>query len=138
MPHPFDPTPGARIYRTGDLGRRDDDGRFYCLGRVDSQIKSRGYRIELGEIETALAALGTLDAVAVVAVASEGFEAAVICCAFVAANGIDEVDVRAALSEQVPRYMLPTRWLRLDALPVNANGKIDRPALGRRFEEVRA
>ena len=137
VPHPFDAILGARIYRTGDLGRRDDDGRFYCLGRVDSQIKSRGYRIELGEIETALAALGRLDAVAVVAVASEGFEGAVICCAFVAASGIDEVEVRAALSEQVPRYMLPTRWLRLEALPVNANGKIDRPALRRRFEEER-
>ena len=136
--HPFDTTPGARIYRTGDLGRRDGDGRFYCLGRVDSQIKSRGYRIELGEIEAALAALGTLDAAAVVAVASDGFEGATICCAFVVADGADEVDLRAALSEQLPRYMLPTRWLRLDVLPVNANGKIDRPALRRSFEEARS
>ncbi len=138
VPHPFDATPGARVYRTGDLGRRDDDGRFYCLGRLDSQIKSRGYRIELGEIEAALAALGTLEAAAVVAVASDGFEGATICCAFVAADGTDEVEIRAALSEQVPRYMLPTRWLRCAELPVNANGKIDRPALRRRFEEARS
>ena len=138
LPHPFDATPGARIYRTGDLGRRDSEGRFYCLGRVDSQVKSRGYRIELGEIETALAALGTLEAVAVVAIVSDSFEGAVICCAYVAADGIDEVEVRTALGEHVPRYMLPTRWLRLDVLPVNANGKVDRPALRRRFEEARA
>ena len=137
VPHPFDATPGARVYRTGDLGRRDDEGRFYCLGRVDSQVKSRGYRIELGEIEVALAALGVLDALAVVAITSDGFEGATICCAYTAADCVDEVEVRAALAQRVPRYMLPTRWRRLEALPTNANGKIDRPALRRRFEEER-
>ena len=137
VPHPFDPRTGARLYRTGDLGRRDAEGRFYCLGRVDSQVKSRGYRIELGEIEVALAALDTIDGAAVVAIASGGFEGVTICCAFVAPSGVAELDVRAALGEHVPRYMVPTRWLRLERLPVNANGKVDRPALRRRFQETR-
>ena len=137
VPNPFDATPGARLYRTGDLGRCDSEGRFYCLGRSDSQIKSRGYRIELGEIEAALAALGALDACAVVATTSGGFEGATICCAYVASGEVDEVKLRVSLDQLLPRYMVPTRWLRMQRLPANANGKIDRPALVKRFEEAR-
>lgn len=133
----FVPDPGGdgRIYRTGDLGWVGEDGLFGCAGRVDSQIKHRGYRIELGEIESALNALDELRECAVVAVGAEGFEANAICCAYV--PGETEVappQLRAALARSLPAYMLPTRWQALEALPKNANGKIDRRALRESLE----
>jgi amino acid adenylation domain-containing protein len=132
---PGSPDPGDRIYRTGDLARRGADGLIYFAGRSDSQIKSRGYRIELGEIEAALSALPDLRESAVVAVESPGFEGHLLCCAFVPAPGraLDPQRLRAGLLPVLPGYMLPTRWLRCGALPRNANGKVDRPELRRRF-----
>ena len=123
--------PERRLYRTGDLARLGDDGLLYFLGRVDSQIKSRGYRIELGEIETALNALDTVRESAVVGCESDGFEGTQIGCAYALAEDTraTPVELRKQLVETLPRYMLPTRWLELDALPKNANGKIDRPRL---------
>lgn len=130
------PRDGGRIYRTGDLGWVSEDGLFGCAGRVDSQIKHRGYRIELGEIEAALNALGELRESAIVAVDTEGFEANAICCAYVPADGeVAPPRLRTALARSLPSYMLPTRWLALDALPKNANGKIDRRALRKRIED---
>ena len=126
---------GVRLYRTGDLGRRGADGLFYFVGRVDSQIKSRGYRIELGEIEAALHHIPEVREAAVVAVDTGGFEGAAICCAYAPAPGapLTAVTLRQALAAVLPAYMLPARWRRLDALPKNANGKIDRPALRATF-----
>src|ERR687891_2661013 len=86
LPNPLDPN--DRIYRTGDLARIGDDGLVYFLGRADSQIKSRGYRIELGEIESALNAIDGLEECAVVAVNSDGFEGATICCAYAPQSGV--------------------------------------------------
>ena len=129
-----DPAGDGRIYRTGDLGWVGEDGLFGCAGRVDSQIKHRGYRIELGEIEAALNSLGELRECAVVAVETQGFEANAICCAYVAAETeVAPPRLRAALARSLPAYMLPTRWHALDALPKNANGKIDRRALRESF-----
>jgi len=127
-----------RIYRTGDLAHRGADGLIYFVGRADTQIKSRGYRIELGEIETALNSLSDLREVAVVAIQAGGFEGSMICCAYALAEGSQEVTpvaLRKAIARLVPSYMLPHRWMRYDALPRNANGKIDRPALRERFLE---
>jgi amino acid adenylation domain-containing protein len=137
VPDPRAPDSGARIYRTGDLGRWGDDGLVYFLGRTDSQIKHRGYRIELGEIETALNALEDLRECAVVGVDADGFEGSAICCAYVAKGGKDlqPAEVRAELQKLLPAYMLPARWLILDELPKNVNGKIDRRALRERFLE---
>jgi acyl-coenzyme A synthetase/AMP-(fatty) acid ligase len=105
------------------------------LGRADTQIKSRGYRIELGEIEAALDSLALLRESAVVAIPSEGFEQWLVCCAFVPAGGaaLPPAALRAELSRLVPPYMLPARWMALEALPRNANGKIDRPRLKEAF-----
>ncbi len=124
--------PGERLYRTGDLARVDEDGVLYFLGRVDAQIKSRGYRIELGEVEAAVNAIDWIAEAAVVGVPSDGFEGTRIACAYVIADGaaVAPAALRARLSTVLPAYMLPLRWLALDELPRNANGKIDRVVLG--------
>jgi amino acid adenylation domain-containing protein len=132
--------PGDRLYRTGDLGRLDEMGLFHFDGRTDSQIKSRGYRIELGEIETALNTLDSLREVAVVGTDSGGFEGTAICCAYVPAEagGVASHELRRRLSAMLPSYMLPSRWLALDVLPKNLNGKIDRRVLRELFREQAA
>ena len=132
---PRGPRPGARIYKTGDLAKVGRGGLVYYVGREDTQIKSRGFRIELGEIEAALHALGCLHECAVVAMPSNGFEGVTICCAFVPGmgSGVTPARLRDGLAKLVPNYMLPSRWLQLDVLPKNANGKIDRPRLREAF-----
>jgi acyl-coenzyme A synthetase/AMP-(fatty) acid ligase len=128
---------GDRLYRTGDLARVSGDGIFHFVGREDTQIKSRGHRIELGEIESALGALGLLAEYAVVGVASDGFEGTAICCAYVspADAAVEPSVLKRELRRAVPSYMLPSRWQEFDALPKNANGKIDRPMLRESFRE---
>jgi amino acid adenylation domain-containing protein len=135
LPNPSAAIPNDRLYKTGDLARVGPDGLVYFLGRADTQIKSRGYRIELGEIETALNALPMLRESAVVAVQSDGFEGAMICCAYVPAEGVTVMPphLRKELSRTLPSYMLPARWMAYDKLPKNANGKIDRPKLREEF-----
>jgi len=128
LPAPGATDPSERIYKTGDLAHRGADGLLYFHGRADMQIKSRGYRIELGEVEAALHALPGLRESAVVAIPSDGFEGALLCCAYVG-DAIGAERLRSELAAFVPAYMLPQRWLRLDALPKNPNGKIDRPRL---------
>jgi amino acid adenylation domain-containing protein len=134
VPHPQ--RPGERMYRTGDLGRQRADGLFELAGRADSQIKSRGYRIELGEIEAALGTLPGLRESAVVAIPTDGFEQWLICCAYVTLPGtaLTPASLRSALARLVPAYMLPARWQELEALPRNANGKVDRPRLKQEFQ----
>jgi amino acid adenylation domain-containing protein len=126
-----------RIYKTGDLARRGEDGLVYFIGRTDSQIKSRGYRIELGEIEAALNAVHGVQESAAVAIETGGFESVVICCAYVPTLGGDvaPLAVRRELSRLIPSYTLPAHWLVFDQFPRNANGKIDRRRLKDVFEE---
>jgi amino acid adenylation domain-containing protein len=135
--HPHAREPGARMYRTGDLGRVED-GLVYFLGRADSQIKSRGYRIELGEIEAALNALDELRESAVVGVPTAGFEGVAICCAYAPKRGssMEPPQLRRRLTEHLPSYMLPARWLPLDEIPKNVNGKIDRTWVREQFESL--
>ena len=123
--------PSDRVYKTGDLARLGADGAVYFLGRADSQIKTRGYRIELGEIETHLHALPQLKESAVVAINTDGFEGATICCAYVPAPGaaVTPAALRQELAKTLPSYMLPTGWRMFDALPKNENGKVDRRQL---------
>jgi len=139
IPDPQRADPGGRLYRTGDLARLGEDGLVYFLGRKDSQIKSRGYRIELGEVETAVRTLDGVADCAVVAIGTEGFEGALICCAYVPRPGkeVSAARLRGALSEMLPGYMLPFRWMAFDALPTNANGKVDRRWLKETFQASR-
>jgi amino acid adenylation domain-containing protein len=129
--------PGERVYRTGDRARVGPDGLVHFLGRRDSQIKSRGNRIELGEIEAALAGLPDLRESAVTARETDGFEGAMIGCAYVPAKrgASTTAAIHRALSRLVPSYMLPTHWLALDSLPLNTNGQVDRQRLGELFQE---
>jgi amino acid adenylation domain-containing protein len=125
----------GRLYRTGDLAWLGEDGLVYFVGRADTQIKVRGFRIELGEIETALNSVGTLQECAVVAVRNDNFGGWMICCAYVGREGVEATpnSLREHLKKLVPNYMFPVRWMPCDALPKNANGKIDRPRLKERF-----
>jgi len=126
-PDPFAGQPGARCYRTGDIVRWLD-GHLEFLGRVDHQVKVRGFRVELGEIEAALSAeAGVREAVALVREDSPGDRRLV---AYVTTSGVvDTEDLRRRLGHRLPAYMLPAAIVRLDALPLTANGKVDRQAL---------
>ena len=132
--------PPARIYRTGDLATVGSDGIFRYVGRADFQIKSRGYRIDAGEIETAMHALGTFRECAVVGVSSRDVDGATICCGYVPVTGLDATParIRGALSNSLPPYMLPSRWLAFESLPKTSNGKIDRRRLQECFAGVAA
>jgi hypothetical protein len=118
------------MYRTGDLGRMGPDGQMEILGRADQQVKIRGFRIEPGEIESVLAAHpGVLEA-AVAALPGGADDKRLV--AYVVARPrveLDETDLRQHLARQLPPYMLPSAIVELEALPLGANGKVDRRAL---------
>ncbi|MFI7162904.1 non-ribosomal peptide synthase/polyketide synthase, partial [Rhodococcus erythropolis] len=122
--HPFSEA-GERLYRTGDLVRWTRSGSLEFVGRSDFQVKLRGQRIELGEIETLLAAQDVVS-LAAVAVIEDTLVAYVE-----PANGavIDETELRRRLADSLPGYMVPAVFMVLGALPLNANGKVDRRAL---------
>ncbi|MCI3150428.1 amino acid adenylation domain-containing protein [Streptomyces sp. GB4-14] len=126
------PSTGERLYRTGDLGRYLPDGTIEFLGREDFQVKVQGYRIELGEIEAALAQCAGVRA-AVVSAVGERHEAKQLVAYAVLDEGHDPAGaperLREALGKTLPAYMVPQHVLALDALPLTANGKVDRTAL---------
>lgn len=132
----YSSNPSDRIYKTGDLAKIGEGGLIYLLGRSDSQIKSRGYRIEMGEIEAALHAVRGVQEAAVVAFDSGGPDGKTICCAYVAARGADlpAITLKKHLAGILPRYMVPRRWMELELMPRNGNGKTDRPFLRQQFE----
>ncbi|MEU6742606.1 amino acid adenylation domain-containing protein [Streptosporangium sandarakinum] len=120
---PLDPA-GGRRYRTGDLARWRSDGTLDFLGRRDRQVKVRGHRIELGEIETVLR---EGEDVADAAVTVHGGDHLV---GYVAAPpGTDTGGLERRLAARLPEYMVPRRWVVMDALPLTASGKVDRTAL---------
>ncbi|RZU53362.1 amino acid adenylation domain-containing protein [Krasilnikovia cinnamomea] len=118
--------PGARMYRTGDRVRRRADGVLEFLGRADGQVKLRGYRVELGEIEAALRACAGVSAAAVVLRELPGRGTQLV---GYHVSTVPAATLRAALAETLPEYMLPGDLVRLAALPLTANGKLDPAAL---------
>ncbi|MGC5053932.1 amino acid adenylation domain-containing protein, partial [Micromonospora sp. DT48] len=130
VPDPWG-APGSRLYRSGDLARRNADGGLEFLGRIDHQVKIRGYRVELGEIEAALTALpGVRDAVVVLHEQGPGDQRLI---AYLVAGEdpalLRPSQVRAALGRTLPDYMIPTAFVPLVRIPLTNNGKLDRAAL---------
>lgn len=120
---------GARMYRTGDLVRWDEHGRLHYLGRDDDQIKMRGFRIEPGEIEAALTNRADVAAATVQPRTYPAGQRLVAYLARAAGQEPRPAEVRAALADALPEYMVPAAVVVLDELPRNASGKLDRHAL---------
>ncbi|EFM11230.1 amino acid adenylation domain protein [Paenibacillus curdlanolyticus YK9] len=120
--------PGGLMYRTGDWVRWQPDGNIAYLGRIDHQVKIRGYRIEIGEVEAHLRKVPRIQEAVVTARADEAGQF-YLCGYFVAAGPITVTAIREALAQELPGYMIPARFQQLEALPLNANGKIDLKAL---------
>lgn len=128
---PINPFGSGRLYRTGDLCRYlDGNGTIEILGRKDNQVKIRGFRVELGEVEQALVHLPRVEAAACVTTRDASNELSIV--AFVvpsAGSQWDEALLHEQLSERLPDFMLPARFVRLKALPISSTGKVDRRAL---------
>ena len=112
-----------KVYRTGDLVHYNELGEIIYVSRKDFQIKHMGYRIEIGEIETAASALDQIDRV---------------CCMYDTDNSeivlfytgkIDSKEIKKGIRKKVPKYMVPTRYISVEEMPLNLNGKIDRGQL---------
>lgn len=121
-----------RIYRTGDLAKIGEDGSVQCLGRADDQVKIRGFRVELGEIEAVLAKQNGVGTVAVILRAEQGVDQLI--AFIVRETGADPAlvngsNLRQALTQSLPAYMVPTRYEFLDEMPRLSSGKIDRKTL---------
>ncbi|MEU6413198.1 amino acid adenylation domain-containing protein [Microbispora sp. NPDC046933] len=120
VPDPLGP-PGARRYRTGDRARWNQDGALEFLGRLDGQLKVRGFRIEPGEVEARLLDHPAVGQAFVTVHAEE-------LVAYVTGTATGE-ELAAHLARTLPRHLVPTAWVGLDALPLTSRGKVDRAAL---------
>ncbi len=126
-------TPGARLYRSGDLARRNADGDIEFVGRADEQVKIRGFRIELGEVGAAISVDPSVGQAVVLASDLPGLGKSLV--GYVTpADGADRgsVDlerIRTRVAAALPEYMTPAAYVVIDEIPITAHGKIDRPAL---------
>ena len=145
LPDPFSAVPAARMYRTGDRGKRHHDGEIEFRGRLDRQTKIRGFRIELDEIAGTLSSYDGLDFATVVTRTSESGEKQLV--AYLLPRSKEAVptanDLQQHLLQSLPDYMIPSAFYCLDALPLSPNGKIDLAGLaqetgGRLLERVPA
>src|SRR5262249_53961488 len=133
VPDPFGDSPGARLYRSGDLARHLPDGDLEYLGRIDHQVKVRGFRIELGEIESALAgAAGVAEAAVVLRRDLPGGDGLVGYAVPEPGAALSGAALREHLKSRLPDYMVPVQVVFLESLPLTANGKLDRRWLAER------
>lgn len=129
IPNSFQRSSGERLYRTGDAARLLADGSIEFCGRTDNQVKIRGFRVEPGEIENFLQTYAGVKDAAVVCEGSDGFNRL---AAFYTEDAIDEIEtaeLRTHLRRFLPEFMIPSAFVRLDKMPLTANGKIDKNAL---------
>ncbi len=137
FPNPFTADPGDLLYRSGDLGAYRPDGTLAILGRVDDQVKIRGVRVELGEIQ-AVTERHPRVAEAVAVAAADGRGERRLAVYFVAAGEAPTIsELRRFLLGQLPEPLVPSAFVGLDALPLNANGKVDHAALPEVDESAR-
>ena len=130
IPDPFSHVSGARLYKTGDLARYRLDGNIEYLGRSDYQVKIRGFRVELGEIEATLGQHPAVREAVVLAKGDESEDKRLV--AYVVTHGANRPTsevLRGFLQDKLPEHMMPAVFVFLDALPLTANGKVDRREL---------
>jgi amino acid adenylation domain-containing protein/non-ribosomal peptide synthase protein (TIGR01720 family) len=128
IPNPFTTEPDARLYKTGDLGRYQPDGNLEFLGRIDDQIKLHGYRIELAEIEAVLRQHSQIREVVVVAKEAHPGKKQLVAY-IISQENLKSAELRDFIKQKLPDYMMPSQFVFLKALPLTANGKIDKKAL---------
>ncbi|BDI15507.1 hypothetical protein ANSO36C_13090 [Nostoc cf. commune SO-36] len=128
--HSFDNNLSTRLYKTGDLASYLSDGNIEFLGRIDNQVKIRGFRIELGEIEREIAQHPDVREIVVLARQDETNEKQLTAYIVPHHNsGYTHNKLRSFLQQQLPNYMMPSAFVMLESLPLNANGKVDRNKL---------
>lgn len=130
QPDPYSAEPGQRLYKTGDLARYLQDGNIEYKGRLDHQVKIRGFRIELGEVESVLGEHPAIADLAVIVREDEPGQKRLVAYLVAHEKPAPPVsELRGFLQERLPDYMIPSAFVELDALPLSANGKVDRRAL---------
>jgi amino acid adenylation domain-containing protein len=129
LANPFSSDPKARIYKTGDLARFRPDGTIQYLGRIDHQVKIRGFRVELGEIENVLGQFPGIRANVVVPREDTPGEKRLVAYLLDEGGKPNFIALREHLRAKLPEYMIPSAFVRLTALPLTLNGKVDRTAL---------
>jgi acyl carrier protein len=127
--HPFSRHGGARLFRTGDIGRYLPDGNIEYHGRRDHQVKVRGFRIEMGEIEACLASHPQVHQVVVIASNSELGDQQLVAYIISTGEAPTDNELRAHLRRKLPDYMIPAAFVLLESLPLTSSGKVNRLAL---------
>ncbi|TKI15898.1 amino acid adenylation domain-containing protein, partial [Lysinibacillus sphaericus] len=133
LPDPFNP--GERMYKTGDLAKWLPDGNIEYLGRIDNQVKIRGYRIELDEIESRLTRISQIKE-AVVTAPKDAMGTRYLCAYVVSDKKLHVAELKVELGQVLPSYMIPTRFIQLEKLPLTTNGKVDRKNLPEPTETI--
>jgi len=125
---PFVENPNARMYRTGDLAKWMPDGNIEFLGRIDHQVKIRGFRVEMGEIQAKLLRHPDISNCIVID-CMDGSGQKALCAYYASPAELPFRQLREFLAGELPGYMIPSYFVRMDAIPVTSNGKVDRTAL---------
>lgn len=121
------PYTGDIMYATGDLGRWTEEGKIECLGRIDFQVKIRGYRIEIGEIEHQIKEYEGVDNAVVVDYVDQNDNKYL--CAYIEGKLENFSNLKLFLEKSLPAYMIPSFFVKLDTIPLNQNGKVNRKML---------
>ena len=126
IPNPFPQISDSRLYKTGDIAKWDENGDIYYIGRSDSQVKIRGFRIELQEIETKI--LERSDVKECIVLAVERQKDDKVLCAYIVGD-VEEKELKNYLTLQLPGYMVPSYYVKLDKIPIGASGKANQKML---------